>query len=781
MLDPIQQFQDAMQSNSFTPPEIIADGKPHRFDIDKRGNAKGYYQLFTDGVPFGLYGSWAEQEPGGWLEWSAKSENKMTDAERAENQRRWKKAQAERKKTLAEAYRAAAEEALRIWKGSSPASADHAYLKRKKVHPHGIKQDGDDLIIPVRIGGKLASIQRINSDGKKMFLSGGAISGGYHSIGKPDARIFIAEGYATASTIHEATGAAVAVAFNAGNLKPVAKAIHKNHPDIEIIIAGDNDQSNVGETKGRAAADAVGGKLVLPQFTENESGTDWNDYAAIHDLDAVKIEIERQLSESAPEPGKPESMTDAVRRLAELSPLEYDKVRAAEAGTLGVRTSTLDAEVKAARKSAQSDDNLFPAIEPWMDEVSGGALLDEIAETFRRYVILPKHADTVAALWVLNTYVHNASYHSPMIILTSPEKRCGKTTALTVFMALCNKPLPASNVSGAVVFRAIEQWHPTLLIDEVDSFLADKEDLRGVINSGHTKASAFVLRCYGDEHEPKRFSTWCPKILSGIGRISDTLEDRSILFPLRRKLPDENVARLRIDRGGFEKIKQKCIRWGEDNFAKVAASDPATPAGLNDRAADNWTPLFAIADLCGWHEQAEAAALKLSSDSDNSDSVNVMLLEDVSKVFETRGVDRLPSQSICDDLAKMEDRPWPEWCKGKPITPRQLAKRLGVFGIHSQQHKQDGNKNLRGYEIADFKDALSRYCIPSATTLQAKGHNKKQGFSSATNTVAVADRKTLKPLQDKGGSVVADRKPPDQHEPDLGDALPPVKRVRGVL
>jgi len=302
MRNPIEQFQSVMQADGFTPPEIIADGKPHRFDIDKRGDAKGFYILFADGVPSGRYGSWSEQEPGAWLKWSAKSENSMTDAERAENRKRWKKAQAERRKQLAEAHRLAAEEALSIWKGSSPASADNAYLARKKVHSHGINQQGSDLIIPVRINGELSSIQRINSDGKKMFLSGGAIAGGYHSIGKPSERIYIAEGYATGATIHEATGDVVAIAFNAGNLKPVAKAIHKNHPDIEIIIAGDNDQSNVGETKGRAAADAVGGKLVLPQFADGESGTDWNDFSAIHGLDAVRDKILQQLEtvESAP-------------------------------------------------------------------------------------------------------------------------------------------------------------------------------------------------------------------------------------------------------------------------------------------------------------------------------------------------------------------------------------------------------------------------------------------------------------------------------------------------
>lgn len=309
MNNSIQQFRDAIQSNGFTPPEIIPDGKPHRFDINHKGDHKGYYQLFTDGVPFGLYGSWAEQQPGEWLKWCAKSENKMTDAERAENKLQWKKAQSERRKEIAGAHRVAAEEALRIWQASTPADANHAYLMNKKVQPHGIRQQGDDLIIPVRINEKISSIQRITPEGGKWFHSGGATAGGYYSIGKPSGRVYIVEGFATGATVHEATGGAVAIAFNAANLKPVAEAIHKKHPDFEIIITGDNDQSKVGESKGRAAADAVGGKFIMPKFTENESGSDWNDYAAIHGLDAVKTDIERQLQvvESAPEPEKPSS------------------------------------------------------------------------------------------------------------------------------------------------------------------------------------------------------------------------------------------------------------------------------------------------------------------------------------------------------------------------------------------------------------------------------------------------------------------------------------------
>ena len=127
-------------------------------------------------------------------------------------------------------------------------------------------------------------------------------------------------------------------------------------------------------------------------------------------------------------------------------------------------------------------------------------------------------ASTLAcALWTLHAHAHDAANHSPILDIGSPTKRCGKTQLLATLALLVPKPLTAANVTPAIVFRAIDLWLPTMLIDEVDTFLADKSDLRGVLNSGHTKSSAFILRCVGDQHAPKRFSTWCPKfsLISG--------------------------------------------------------------------------------------------------------------------------------------------------------------------------------------------------------------------------------------------------------------------------
>jgi putative DNA primase/helicase len=202
---------------------------------------------------------------------------------------------ARREKQEAEQHRKAAVEAQRRWDAATPASANHPYLKAKGIKPYGIRQKDDDLIVPVSVGGTISSLQSIAADGSKKFQPGGKIKAGFFAIPgcgeHGQRRIIIAEGFATAATIREATGHSVAVAFNAGNLKPVAESIRASCPDAQIIIAADNDhktEGNPGLTKGKAAADAVQGVMIYPEFTADESGSDWNDYAAIHGLDPVR-------------------------------------------------------------------------------------------------------------------------------------------------------------------------------------------------------------------------------------------------------------------------------------------------------------------------------------------------------------------------------------------------------------------------------------------------------------------------------------------------------------
>ena len=179
------------------------------------------------------------------------------------------------------------------------------------------------------------------------------------------------------------------------------------------------------------------------------------------------------------------------------------------------------------------------------------------------------------------------------------------------------------------------KWQPTLLIDEADSFTDDDETIRGIINAGHTKESAYVIRCVGDQHEPQRFSVWGTKAIAGIGKRASTIESRSIELRLRRKRPDESTKRMKKGKTEFTAIQSQLARWADDITDQISNAEPVLPDALQNRDADNWEPLLAIADCAGgkWPKIARQAALEIIKPSDNM-SVAQELLSDIQTVFE---------------------------------------------------------------------------------------------------------------------------------------------------
>jgi hypothetical protein len=443
---------------------------------------------------------------------------------------------------------------------------------------------------------------------------------------------------------------------------------------------------------------------------------------------------------------------ETIKRLAALTTIEYDRCREKEAKALGIRVATLDAEVARLRPRSESTAEtgaavLFEEPEPWPDPVDGAALLDAIAETLTLHAVLPAHADTAIALWIMLTYTHEAASVCPILELTSPEKRCGKTTVLSLLRRLCHRPLAASNITAAALFRAVEQWQPCLLIDEADTFLRQSDELRGVINSGHTRDTAYVIRTVGEQHEPRRFATWCPKAIACIGGARDTIMDRSIVISMRRKLPTEMVTRLRYgDR--YADLVSQCVRWAADHMDTLRGAEPHLTSGLHDRAADNWIPLLAIAEAAGghWLDRAREAARILSGGEAVEDtSTRVQLLADIHSIFDVRGVDRIRSTELVAALADMEDRPWPEWKNGKPITPTQLAQLLRPFGI-VRGTRRDGRDTFKGYYLRQFGDAFSRY-LPAQTVTRSQPpfQSHSVGIPSghtATNVTAAKTQET---------------------------------------
>jgi putative DNA primase/helicase len=453
----------------------------------------------------------------------------------------------------------------------------------------------------------------------------------------------------------------------------------------------------------------------------------------------MSSDIESAINEAANYAGDPEEL---LNELARLTPVEYEQRRKEAAKALDFRVNSLDRIVEARRAAATATDDTvvapFMDLEPWPNPVDGADLLDALHECFLRHVILPDHAAEALALWIMHSHALDAASISPIMALESPQMQCGKSTTLNVIQLLARRPLPTSNITPAALFRAVERWQPTMVIDEADTFFRGNDELRGILNSGHNRFNAFVIRTVGDDYEPKHFSTWAAKAIALIGSLPGTLEDRSITVRLRRKRADEVVTRLRQDRPQeFVSLARQAARWARDNMDDLKRLDPVTPSELGDRAADNWRPLIAIADLAGgdWSERAHQAALALSVTATSEASIAIMLLDDIRALFVERDVDRIASAYIVSVLVEKEERPWPEYRKGKPITARQVASVLKPFEI-TPHSVRIGSMTPKGYELADFKDAFGRYLSDKSATAQ---QTQKITMLSATPSGPVAN------------------------------------------
>jgi putative DNA primase/helicase len=277
-------FLDAMQAHGIAPNSgcIVGDGHLHRYRIlgDTAGSKNGWYVLYLDGVASGAFGSWKHDISRTWCSRAYKS---LSYAERNVLRERTEILKLEQEKDLREFQLTAADRAVSIWKSAQQAPANHPYLVRKRINPGVARLYKDSLTLPLIDPTTFAitSLQFIQPDGSKLLLSGGRKRGCFIPI-TPKRRsgaIILAEGFATAMSVAELRPLdRVYAAVDAGNLEPVARAIRERKPKTEIIIAGDADK--VGQAKARAAALAVGGKLLIPTFPAGSPSnfTDWNDW-----------------------------------------------------------------------------------------------------------------------------------------------------------------------------------------------------------------------------------------------------------------------------------------------------------------------------------------------------------------------------------------------------------------------------------------------------------------------------------------------------------------------
>jgi len=700
---------------------IVTDGRLHRFRAEGDHARNSWFVLHTGTPMAGAFGCWRR----GFKETWCAGNGGLSQAEWQDVRRRWQDAERERERTEAGRREKARQTAAWILARAKPVQS-HGYLERKGVNAFGgVREYRGALALPLRdADGELHSLQFIGADGGKRFLSGGRVAGCFFTVAdKADGTLVICEGFATGASVHEATGLATVAGMNAGNLLAVAKSLREKFPSRELIVAADNDQwtdGNPGLAKATEAALAIGAKLAVPTFIDvTMKPTDYNDLHQLQGLDIVKAQIEAATRPT-------ETDEQVIARLAALPPLAYERQRDAAAERLGCRTSILDKLVAAQRPRSDSDtqeqaQSILPQAEPqpWPESVDGIKLLDSLVQTLNRFAVFAPHAAAALALVVLETYAAEHFDAAPYVHLSSPEKRCGKSLVMRLLAKLCARALPAGPCSESAIFRAIAATTPTLLIDEVDSFFAERDELRGILNVGNVRDDASVMRSEEVTRdgkrtfEPRRYSVFCPKVFAGIGKLADTLADRCIPIPMHRKRADEKRERFRRRDFDAGPLRQQCRRWAEDHAEALAASRPTLPEQLNDRAADLWEPLLAVADAAGghWPERARAAAVGLSGETENctTGSLGALLLADIQTLFSANGVDRFSSVELCEKLKETEERPWGEIHHGKPITPNRLSRLLAPYRVSSRKVRlPSGTK--QGYTAADFADAWDRYC-----------------------------------------------------------------------
>lgn len=343
-------------------------------------------------------------------------------------------------------------------------------------------------------------------------------------------------------------------------------------------------------------------------------------------------------------------------------------------------------------------------------------VLDEVEEFLGRFVVYPSEAARVAhVLWVAHCWFMDRWDSTPRIAFLSPEPGSGKSRALEVTEPLVPRPVHAVNTTPSYLFRKVsdEAGPPTLLYDEIDTVFGpkakDNEEVRGMLNAGHRRG-ATAGRCVvrGATVSTEELPAYCAVALAGLDDLPDTIMTRSVVVRMRRRAAHERVEpwRRRLNAPEGEALGDRLARWSTDTAHLLTW--PEMPPGVEDRNADVWEALLAVADLAGgdWPTRARVTAVSLvTASSDRAGSLGVLLLRDLRTIFEE--ADRLPTETVLDRLHHLEEAPWSD-LRGKPLDARGLSRRLAKYGVAPKVYRE-GDRTFRGYGTDELFDPWSRY------------------------------------------------------------------------
>jgi hypothetical protein len=421
----------------------------------------------------------------------------------------------------------------------------------------------------------------------------------------------------------------------------------------------------------------------------------------------------------------------------------------------------------------QKKEMLYEEVEPYASPVRLADLLSEIESTINTHVVVRPEAAVALAAWVVHTYVYRQRDAVAYVAIQSPEKRCGKTTLLSVIAGMANRPLVASNISVGALFRAIDEAGPTLLIDEADTYLGRSSTMRGILNCGNTRRTAYVLRLAkigqrqpkgeADEEDDRgssvvRYSCWCPKAIAMIGKVPETLADRSIVVNMQRKLTAEKCAPLADFNPAL--IVQKCARWSLDEEQDVADWPRLGNEKLNDRASDTYEPLFVIGAMAGspWEAKIRNAAEVLCA-FENTEPDAASLILDIMGVFITTEAKRVFSKDLAEALKGKSGWVTYDVTSREAVTELGIAQKLRRYNIRPTTVRI-GPKVSKGYKWEQFLGALEHYVPKEEVRLKLAELREMNNLARE----AEAEQNAQKELQKGGVTGVAEPLKPGLHD-----------------
>jgi putative DNA primase/helicase len=423
-----------------------------------------------------------------------------------------------------------------------------------------------------------------------------------------------------------------------------------------------------------------------------------------------------------------------VQRLAALSLIDYDRERDAAAKALRIRTATLDAMVRGARGERAAEEGGGQSIkpynpEPWPDPVELADVLDEMHATVRRYIICPDFAAHIAVLWAAHTHVYERCTYTPRLIVTAPAEECAKSRLLKVIKDMTPRPMWTENPSIATFYRLADEHRLTFYLSEVDEYPPPVLVIVRDVNGG-CEPDGGALRCVGDAHEVRFFSTFVPVAFDGINlvhsqKLPRTSVGRSHVIEMQRATPEE-VARIHeLDRAQHldmaRNIARKLARWARDHGDTFAQHRPDFPPAIVNRRRDKWRAMLAIAEIASpaWADRARAAMLAESGSSPGKLATELNLLLDASAVIRP-DEPVIWTEHLIERLCALENSRWADHNARTTRDPSKLRIRadqvsdlLAVYGIKPMQKKR-GGENRRGYRAAAILSAAARYA-PAGT------------------------------------------------------------------